>query len=159
MFFRCVRFNIFSLAEIIAAFRFYHIVNVMFFFLWPHLWLNILSWCALFFPRVYISSVHLCTMQPDTRSIQSSSVNVKMLNVVYCMCISENTIIVCNGWLASLVKVFHPSQKLVRKCNEKWRERAPKKNNKAYINYSCTCFQCAVFRNSLWKLATKDFPP
>lgn len=36
--------------------------------------------------------------------------NAKIVNVVYCMCISENTIIRSNGWPASSVEVFSTSR-------------------------------------------------
>lgn len=67
---------IFSLAEIIAAFCFYHIVNVtlFFFFLLASFVTEYLELvCALFSP--------LCTMQPHSLDTQSTecSVNVKML--------------------------------------------------------------------------------
>lgn len=68
-------------------------------------------------------------------------VNAKIVNVVYCMCISENTIIRSNGWPASSVEVFSTSRN--------WRENdgASEKNVNILITHCCTCFQYAVLRN------------
>lgn len=56
-------------------------------------------------------------------------VNAKIVNVVYCMCISENTIIRSNGWPASSVEVFSTSRN--------WRENDGASEKKCeYINYS-----------------------
>lgn len=66
---------------------------------------------------------------------------------VFCMCISENTIICRNGWPASLVELlFFLSSELNihgrKKDETMWQEKKCE-----YINYCCTCFQYAVLRN------------